>query len=182
MVAILLADGFEEIEAVTPIDFLRRAQIQVVIVGVDGDGVRGAHGITVATDISLADYHATPEYLILPGGMPGAANLSRSTGVSRLLMRTGSSGGVICAICAAPVVVLAPGGYLDGKRFTCHPAHRSAAPATAEYCEESVVVDGALITSRGVGTAAEFSAEIIARISGRAAAREIMHATVQPTA
>ena len=121
MVAIVLADGFEEIEAITPIDFLRRADIEITAVGVGGTSVRGSHGITVAADISVADYSATPRYVILPGGMPGAKNLAASTEVRGLLARVSKSSGVICAICAAPAVVLAPLGYLDGKRFTCYP-------------------------------------------------------------
>lgn len=184
MVGVLLADGFEEVEAIMPIDFLRRAGIEVRIIGIEAqDGkVRGAHDITVAVDSEITHYHATPRYLILPGGMPGAENLARSAAVRQIIVRVRDKGGVICAICAAPAIVLAPLGYLTGRRFTCYPSYRERVSTRGEYQEQAVVCDEWLITSRGAGTAAQFSAEIIARIKGRELAEQIMRATIHPPA
>jgi len=179
MVAVVLAQGFEEVEAITPIDFLRRAKIEVAVIGVGGTKIRGAHGIEVVADISLDRYQALPTYLVLPGGMPGARNLFESQQVRALLSSVAAQKeGVLCAICAAPAVVLAPYGYLANRRFTCYPTYANAC-TDGTYVEEAVVSDDALITSRGAGTAAHFSAEIIARIKGRAAAEKIMQATLQ---
>lgn len=184
MVSIILADGFEEIEAVTPIDLLRRADIPVTILGLEARTgfVRGAHDINIAIDSPLNEYHPTelPRCLILPGGMPGADNLFRSDAVHTLLKRVHEATGLICAICAAPAVVLAPLGYLKGKRFTCYPTYKDKI-SDGKYQEQAVVRDGTLITSRGAGTAAAFSAEIITQLKDTQTAKNIMSATIQPT-
>ena len=180
MVAVLLADGFEEVEAITPIDFLRRANISVLTVGVSRTVVHGAHNIPIVADIALADYTAIPQYLILPGGMPGSQNLYTSTQVRTLLAAVHArKDGIICAICAAPAIVLAPLGYLNNKRFTCYPSY-AADISVGEYTEAAVVHDGNIISSRGAGTAAFFSAKIIAHIKGTQVAQQIMASTLQP--
>ncbi|PIU39866.1 MAG: DJ-1 family protein, partial [Candidatus Omnitrophica bacterium CG07_land_8_20_14_0_80_50_8] len=118
---IVLADGFEEIEAVTPIDVLRRAGIEVIVAGVGKREVTGAHDITVETDLMLEQYQGIPDAVVLPGGMPGAANLNQSEALKDLLQKMKRAGKIIAAICASPAVVLAPNGILEGKKATCYP-------------------------------------------------------------
>ena len=116
IVVIVLAEGFEEIEAITPIDVLRRAGLQVMIAGVGGKEITGAHGIKVGTDMALEDYRGVPDAVVLPGGLPGADNLKKSKAVEALLKRVKESQKIIAAICASPARVLAPQGILDGKK------------------------------------------------------------------
>lgn len=179
-VAVLLADGFEEVEAVTPIDFLRRAGIEVMTCGIDAKTVTGSHGIPIVAD-SAGD--SLPEGrldgIVLPGGMPGAANLAASPLVERLVRTMLESGRLVAAICAAPAKVLAPMGVLSGRRATCFPGDESAFGADVSFSEDRVVRDENLITSRGAGTAAEFAEEIIRYFEGDAAARSVHDRTVQ---
>jgi len=179
-IAVLLAEGFEEVEAVTPIDFLRRAGVEVVIAGVGGRTVTGSHGITITADLAISELAGESlEGIVLPGGMPGSVNLAASPEVRRLVESTLSSGRLLGAICAAPARVLAPMGLLSGRRATCFPGEESAFGADVEFSEERVVRDGNLITSRGAGTAAEFAEELIRFLLGAAAANEIHLRTVQ---
>jgi 4-methyl-5(b-hydroxyethyl)-thiazole monophosphate biosynthesis len=123
-VIVFLADGFEEVEAITPIDYLRRAGIEVSTVSVGPNpAVKGSHGISVMSDSTLLEIGRSRfwDAVLLPGGMPGAANIAASEGAASLLRESAQAGKLICAICAAPAVVLAPLGILAGRRFTCYP-------------------------------------------------------------
>ncbi len=180
-VALLLADGFEEVEAITPIDFLRRAGIQVDLLGVKSEMVTGSHGISVKADTRIMGYRTMPDGVILPGGMPGAQNIADSSEAITLAKMVGEAGNMIAAICAAPAVVLAAHGFLDGKRATCYPGYESAFGENTEFSEESVVVDGTTITSRGAGTAAAFSLAVIRYLAGSEAADKVARETLQST-
>ena len=178
--AVLLAEGFEEVEAVTPIDFLRRAGIEVITAGITGKKVTGSHGIPVVADATVDDL--SPESLsgvILPGVMPGSVNLHASEKVGSLVRQIHESGRLVAAICAAPARVLAPLGLLSGRKATCAPGEEGAFGADVRFSEERVVRDGEIITSRGAGTAAEFAEEIIRYVSGAEKAREVHLRTVQ---
>jgi 4-methyl-5(b-hydroxyethyl)-thiazole monophosphate biosynthesis len=163
---VLLADGFEEVEAVTPIDYLRRAGITVTIAAIgDALSVKGARGITVNADTSLRDVLQTNQTvswdaIIIPGGMPGAANIAASMEASGLITEMVAAGKLVCAICASPALVLAPLGILSGKVFTCYPGMEGQVQGGA-WTEERVAIDGNIITSRGAGTAGEFAVTII---------------------
>lgn len=171
---VLLADGFEEIEAVSPIDYLRRAGINVKIVSCGEGRLRtGSHSIAIHTDISVKDAltEAEVDAVIIPGGMPGAANIAACAEAAELITRLHAEGKIIAAICAAPVVVLAGLGLLAGRAFTCYPGIDADMARWAGLdCEERtrgaikkadrVVMDGTLITGCGPGAAEEFSLAI----------------------
>ena len=165
-VLIVLAEGFEEIEAVTPIDVLRRAGFEVIVAGVGGTEIKGAHGITVRADVPLEKYDGTPDAVVLPGGMPGADNLAESATLGRVLERANREGRVIGAICAAPAVVLGPTGYLDGRKATCYPGYEKHFSSKTRLVTDRVVKDGHFITSRGPGSAFEFALELVEKLAG----------------
>ena len=184
-VLLFLAEGFEEVEAVTPVDFLRRAGVEVVTVGIGGSRVSGAHGIRIEADTVLpdiSDVSKTAEGydgLVFPGGMPGAENIAAEKIVSELIEAFNARGRIIAAICASPGVVLAGTGVLDGRKATCYPGFESRFPGSARPSEDRVVIDGNIITSRGPGTAAEFSIELIRQLAGDKAAEQIKTGTLQ---
>jgi 4-methyl-5(b-hydroxyethyl)-thiazole monophosphate biosynthesis len=165
-VLLVLADGFEEIEAVTPIDVLRRAGIEVTVAGVGKKDVTGSHGITIQADVVLEKHVGDPDAVILPGGMPGAENLRKSELLKKIIEKAKKSGAWIAAICASPAVVLSPLGILDGKRATCYPGFENQLNSKISFSTDRVVTDGLVITSRGPGTALEFSLEIVNRLAG----------------
>ena len=177
--AVILADGFEEVEALTPVDFLRRAGIQVDLLGVGGESITGGHGIVVAADSRVSSYRTVPDAVVIPGGMPGAENISNSSEAVSLIRVVANAGGLVAAICAAPAVVLAKHGFLDGKRATCYPGYEEQFGDSTEFSEDRVVTDGNLITSRGPGTAAEFAVAIIKKLAGEEAASQIASSTIQ---
>ncbi len=177
--AVLLADGFEEVEAITSIDFLRRADVQVTIVGVTGASVTGGHGIVIETDTTIDSYNDMPEAIVIPGGAGGAENISASGQSIDLIRKVAGSGGLVASICASPGVVLAQNGLLDGKTATCYPGFEKYFSNT-RFSSDRVVVDGKLITSRGPGTAAEFAEAVISYLLGEEAAKTIHDATLQP--
>ncbi len=176
MLYLFLADGFEEIEALAPIDFLRRADIDIVTVGVTGDIVRGAHNIRVQSDISVDDISLDNNLkgIILPGGMPGSENLNNSENVQKAIDYCNENNLLICAICAAPFV-LGRKGLLNGKNATCFPGFENELTG-ATVKENGVVRDGNIITARGAGVAWEFGAEIAAEFAGRQKSEEILKA------
>lgn len=158
---VILAPGFEEIEAATPIDVLRRAGVEVTVAGLDALEVRGSRGLTVRADCLLAEAPKEVDVLVLPGGMPGASNLAGSEDLGARLREGYAAGRWVAAICAAPAVVLAPLGLLDGKRATCYPGFEERFSEEVEFSEEMVVVAGRIVTSRGPGTALEFSLVLV---------------------
>jgi 4-methyl-5(b-hydroxyethyl)-thiazole monophosphate biosynthesis len=162
-VCVLLAEGFEEIEAVTIIDVLRRAGVEVVAAGIAGREVTGSHGIALHADTTLAKAAAeTWDLIVLPGGMPGARHLRDDLAVQALLAAQHARGGRLAAICAAPIA-LARAGVLEGRRATCYPGFAGQLGG-ARYVEEPVVTDGSIITSRGPGTALPFALALVAQL------------------
>ena len=161
-VAVLLAEGFEELEAVAIIDVLRRAGLGVRLVAVtDGPLVRGSHDIQMKTDSRLAEVSGrTFDAVALPGGMPGSATLAASAPVHELLRRTHAAGGVAAAVCAAPLALHAA-GLLAGKRFTCHPG--VAAKITGGlHTGARTERDGKIVTGQADGSAVEFALAVVA--------------------
>lgn len=177
-IAVLLADGFEEVEAVTPIDFLRRSGMEVVTAGVTGKTVTGAHGIRITADASLGELRPDFDGVVIPGGMPGAQNIADSAEAVALVRKALTAGKLVGAICAAPAVVLGAHGMLKGKRFTCYPGFEKDVK-DAFFSPDRVVKDANLITSRGPGTAAEFSVALIDYLAGKDAAANIHKTTLQ---
>ena len=172
-VCVLLADGFEEVEALTAVDLLRRARVYVDTVSITDDyKVHGAHGINVQTE-DLFDQVNFDEFdmIVLPGGMPGTLNLKNHEGVRQIVTEFAQAGKLVGAICAAPTV-LADLGLLEGKKATCYPACEPDM-ADAVLTGAPVTVDGNLITSRGVGTAIDFALELISVLVGQEMAKKI---------
>lgn len=167
MIYVFLADGFEEVEALAPIDFLKRAGVEVVIAGVTGMTVTGAHNIKVCADVPLSDVVMSDDVqgIILPGGMPGADNLDKNPVVQQSIDWCAANNKIISAICAAPFI-LGKKGLLKGKNATCFPGFESYLDG-ATVCENGVVADGNIITARGAGVAWEFGAEIAAALVGK---------------
>jgi 4-methyl-5(b-hydroxyethyl)-thiazole monophosphate biosynthesis len=181
---LLLADGFEEVEALTPADYLRRAGIDIKLVSVSGGRtVTGSHNIPVFADILINEV-TPPEAgggLVLPGGLPGASNLAASAEVEALLKKARDASALICAICAAPAIVLASKGILDGRRWTCYPGlENKAGRAKDSWVSERVVVDKNIITSRAAGTAGEWSIKIIEKLMGAEAGAKISRSVLLP--
>lgn len=170
---IILADGFEEIEAVSVIDILRRGNIHISVCSLDKLIVTGSRNIKLKADKKLSDFKEDIDALILPGGSTGAQNLSKSTLVSELIKRTHQENKIIAAICASPAVVLAPLGILKGKKATCYPGMQDRFSKQTNYRENQIVVDGNLITSRGPATAIEFGLRIVEQLTDRQKARDL---------
>jgi 4-methyl-5(b-hydroxyethyl)-thiazole monophosphate biosynthesis len=175
-VLVPLAPGCEELEAVTVIDLLRRAGIEVVTAGLEAtpQAVRASRGTTLLPDTSL-DQALTQEYdmVVLPGGLPGADHLNADKRIHALLARMAKDEKYIAAICAAPKV-LADAGLLKGRRATSFPGSLSQAQlAGVRYQETPVVQDGHVITSRGPGTAMDFALTLIQILSGEGVRQEV---------
>lgn len=203
MIYLFLAPGFEEVEALAPLDLLRRAGLEVTTVAIrdaalnenlshtrrigtcasnlwdDERAVTGSHGITVLADMTEGDFSArlnssfAPEAVILPGGLPGTTNLDASPAVDTALELAAAEGAYLCAICAAPLV-LGKRGYLSGKRATCYPGFEN-------YLEGAtvggkVVRDGNVITAAGMGVSQEFGFEIVSALISPEKAGEIREA------
>jgi len=161
MIYVFLAEGFEEIEALTPVDCLRRAGKTVQAVGVGGAVIKGAHGISVTADIT-ADQIALDgslEMIVLPGGMPGTLNLGQSEIVKHAIEYCVAEKRWIAAICAAPTI-LGKMGLLRGKKVTCYPGMEADLKG-ASYTHRSVVTDGKLITAKGPGAAMDFGLKLV---------------------
>lgn len=167
----LLFPGFEEIETITPIDLLRRAGAKVILASVTGESsVTGRSELTLLADLSLEEVIRDPfDLLLIPGG-PGVKTLRSDGRPARLARDYHKAGRLVGAICAAPTV-LADAGVLEGKRFTAHCSVHAELPGALG--EERVVEDGALITSRGAGTAVEFGLVLVKHLFGEAKAREV---------
>ena len=169
MVYMFLANGFEEIEALCPLDLLRRAGVEVTTVGIGGDSIRGSHGITVQADIPDTLYSdSAPDMLILPGGMPGSKNLDESRIVDAALRVGAKRGAYLAAICAAPMI-LGKRGLLKGKRATCFPGFEEYLTG-ADVTGDRTVTDGRYITGQAMGAAAEFALALVKALKGEYAA------------
>ena len=163
-VGVIFAQGFEEIEALTPVDVLRRAGIECDMIGLTDQTVTGSHAIPVlmdkAFDGSLSDY----DMIVLPGGLPGAHHLRDHEGLIAALQKEAAAGKYIAAICAAPVV-LNRAGLLEGKNYTCFPGQESNIQQ-GHHQTDLIVVDGKIVTSRGAGTAMAFSYKLVDLLGG----------------
>jgi 4-methyl-5(b-hydroxyethyl)-thiazole monophosphate biosynthesis len=179
-VLVPLAPGFEELEAVTVVDLLRRAGVEVVTAGLADGPVRASRGVVVVPDTTL-DRVADDDFdmIALPGGLPGADHLNADPRIHRILRRTAAAGGYAAAICAAPKV-LAGAGLLDGRQATGYPGvlDRLTLPST-ELLQSAVVTDGRIVTSRGPGTAMDFALELIERLLGKTKRDEVEAALVR---
>lgn len=171
--AVLLADGFEEIEALTAVDLLRRARIYVDTVSISDDYmVHGAHGINVQTEDLFEEVNfAEFDMIILPGGMPGTKNLEEHKGVLSVVKDFHENGKYIGAICAAPGILGAM-GILKGKRAACYPSVEERLSG-AVIMKVPVIQDGNIITSRGMGTAIDFALKLIEVLTDKLKAEEI---------
>ena len=162
MIYVFLADGFEEIEALAPVDILRRGGKDVKTVAIKGKSAVGAHGLEVLADITFDKIKDDVEMIVLPGGMPGTKNLAKFQPLASLIMNL-SDEVYIGAICAAPSI-LGELGLLKEKQATCFPGFEGYLNCL-EYSEESVVKDGNIITAKGAGVALDFGFELLSVFS-----------------
>ncbi len=169
---VCLANGFEETEAIVPIDILRRSGMDVVVAGVGEKIITGAHDIQVVCDIEITEADETYDVVVLPGGMPGSTNLANNFEVIRRIINA-SQKGHVAAICAAPAVVLANTGVLDDKEATCYPSMEKVAPYINFTHDKRYVVDGRVITAQGPGVAEEFALAIVREVLGKEKAEEV---------
>lgn len=173
MIYVFLADGFEEMEAIAPVDVLRRCGAQVLTVSITEDReVKGSHGIPVLADCvaSVCNFDDA-DAVILPGGLPGADNLENSSTVKKVLLKTNEKGAICAAICAAPKV-LGKFGLLNGKQATCAPGFENELTG-AEKLDERVVVSNNIITACGAGAAYEFAFALAEKLGYRAEAKKV---------
>jgi len=197
-VVVFLADGFEEIEAVTPVDLLRRAGFTVKMISISNSlFVTGSRGIIIQADKLISEVNLPmavsssmlPSAIILPGGLQGAKNLASASIIGSFVEEMLKAGKLVCAICASPVVVLSPLGVLKNRKYTCYPGMEKEIEAYAgrdwkektagsEYSSKPAVFDDGVLTSSAAGTAAEFSLEIIRLLEGDAAADETAEKTL----
>ena len=163
---VFLADGFEEIEALTPVDILRRAGLPVKTVSVmDEQVVAGAHGVPVLADVMFDEVNAEDaEMILLPGGLPGATNLDAHQGLSQMILDFAKEEKPLAAICAAPLV-FGNRGLLEGKKATCYPGFETYLKG-AQYTAALVEKDGNFITGKGPGAAMEFAFAIVEKYCG----------------
>jgi len=175
-----IADGCEEMEAVTIIDTLRRAGGQVTVAGVDSREVAASRGVKLVADCLLDDCLAESyDLIVLPGGMPGAQHLHDSEALAQLLAQQVREGKLYAAICAAPAVVLQPHGFLAGRRATCHPSFQEHL-GDRSYADERVVIDGNCVTSQGPGTALEFALALVRLLYGQKKAAAVAAPMIVP--
>lgn len=171
---IFLADGFEELEALSPIDIMRRAGMDIITVSIhDRKTVTGAHGVPVTADTLIEDIDcADADWLICPGGLPGAQYLHECDKLNTLLLHHYNAGAHVAAICASPALVLAPTGIIDSRAATCY-------PGMEEHCSRSimkdryVVTDGNVVTGQGPAAAIEFGLKLVEISLGKEAAESV---------
>ena len=175
-VYVFLADGFEDVEALIPIDVLRRGGVDVTTVSIsDFPLVNSAHGVNVEADIMFeqGDF-SDADLIFLPGGMPGASNLFAHKGVCKAVVDQFAAGKKVAAICASPAVVLAPLGILEGKKATCYPGFESVlAENNATYTGALFTVDGNVTTGEGPAVAFPFAYELLAQLVNKQTADQI---------
>ncbi len=169
-----LATGFEEVEAITIIDLLRRAELDVVTASLEGQGVTGAHGVTVQADSTWEDLEESEiTAIVLPGGMPGSTNLRDDRRVIALVQHLAGEGKLTAAICAAPMVLGMAGLLVDGREYTCYPGMGDFFTEYGPRSDEPVVTSGTVVTGQGPGMATEFALAVIETLAGGSRAAEV---------
>lgn len=178
--AVFFADGFEDIEALSPVDYLRRANVEVVTVGVKGKPfnntmiVTSSHNVPMIMDMTLDTYlslykNETPDCIVCPGGSVGADNLAATPELLAHIEKVYDDGKLVTAICASPAVVLGKTKVLAGKKWTCYPGMENEANKdyVSKYSNEVFITDGKLVTSRGPGASEQFAMEIVRILAGQ---------------
>lgn len=177
MIYMFLANGMEEIEALCPLDVMRRAGLEVTTVGIGGREITGAHGITVKADICECELTNTDaELIFLPGGMPGTLNLAASDTVKNAIVAALKNGSYIAAICAAPSI-LGDMGILRGKEAICYPGFEDRLTG-AKISDKRMVLDGKIITAAGMGVALDMGLLIVEILCGKDKADALRHAVI----
>ena len=175
MVYILLAPGFEEAEALVPVDMLRRANIETATVSITGEPVPGSHGVTALADVTLDDVDLSrADMVVLPGGGPGYKNLGKEPRVEQLVREAAEKGLWLAAICAAPTL-LGRWGLLEGKRAICYPGMEGQLAGARVQPSPGVVADGKTITGRAAGSAFDFGLALVEALAGAAEADKVRH-------
>ena len=173
MVYVLFGTGFEEMEAITPVDLLRRAGISVLTVGLGGTVIRGSHGIPVQTDISIEQMDLTDlDMIVLPGGLGGVASIQADSRALDAVRFAWENGKYVAAICAAPSI-LAALGITQGKNATCYPGIEEKMPGAHIHADVPALRDGRLITGASAGCAVEFSLMLIAALKNPGSAADV---------
>ena len=170
---VVLAEGFEELEAGAPVDVLRRAGVAVTVAGLGGMDVKSAHDMVFVADALVDGLSDDFDLIVLPGGMPGSKNLGESPVVKALTEKMLAGGKLVSAICAAPIFTLGAWGMLDNRKATCYAGMEGMFPKTVTFSPETVVVDGKITTSRGPATAIPFALSLAAQLQGQAKADEV---------
>jgi protein deglycase len=170
---VFLADGFEDVEAVFPIDILRRAGVKVTVVGVSGSVAVSSHGLGISCDSPLVDIESSPlpDCVVFPGGGSGSRNLAASEGAQRIATRMFADGRLVGAICAAPAVALGAWGLLKGRTYTCFPGCDK--DLTVKSSEKRVEMDGNLVTALAAGAAGEFALALVEKLCGKDVERKV---------
>ena len=172
-----LAEGFEEVEALAPLDLIRRAGLEIKTVGVGSKVIVGSHGIPVTADITADELSdSAPDMIILPGGMPGTKNLDASETVHKAIADAVKNDAYICAICAAPMI-LGKLGFVRGKNAVCYPGFEEYLDG-ATVPDKKVVRDGKIITAKGMGAAIEFGLAIVSALKDEKTAEALAVATI----
>lgn len=173
MIYVFMADGTEEVEAVATIDMLRRAELDVMTLGIGSQMIVGSHGIGLVCDADAKNIEPdeTLQAVVIPGGMPGTLNIEKSAQAQKFIDYAAENSKLICAICAAPSV-LGHKGLLKGKKATCFPGFEKELEG-AEYTDAGVVMDGNIITAKGAGVAIEFGLKIAEQFAGKEEADKI---------
>lgn len=175
MVYILLAPGFEEVEALAPVDMLRRANIETALVSITGEPVPGSHGVTVTADVALDDVDLSrADMIVLPGGGPGYKNLGKEPRVEELVREAVRRDIWVAAICAAPTL-LGRWGLLEGKRAVCYPGMEEGLTGARARMDQGFVVDGKIITGRAAGSAIDFGLALVEALAGKDGADKVRH-------
>ena len=169
---LVLADGFEEIEAFAPFDILKRAGVDVLLTGLSAKEIKSARGAKILTDTILDEKDLSFDAVIFPGGSTGAENLSKSEKAKNLIRKMHEDGKIIAAICASPAVVLEPTGILKGKKVTGYPG------TLKDSAEDAVCVDGNIVTSKGPGTAHLFGFKLAEILAGKEKAEQVKKSTL----
>ncbi len=173
MVVILLGNGFEEIEALAPCDVLRRAGVETVLAGIGGDIIASGRGIAVKADCNVEEIDINgAEQLVIPGGMGGVESILASDTAMGMIKTAAEAGIPIAAICAGPTI-LSKLGLLKNKRAVCHPSCQAQLDCAAYLGDESVVVDGNIITARAAASSFDFGLAILASLRGAQAAQQV---------